>query len=205
MSYSINNIVQNTYTGMISGYFGSSTIDPSGWIIANGTQRTDNSIYDNLITLGIGSRDAGNFTPPNLNAAFLRGIGSQTQFSTTYTGPNIKDFENSKFRNHMHTASQAAHSHVLKALDNNLEYDITGHGGTYINPTYGLFSTGVNTKAGFDIDTNELKLDQIFELTISNETPTRPDITVQNSVTNALSDTNETRPYNIGTLWIIKL
>jgi photosystem II stability/assembly factor-like uncharacterized protein len=202
MYYTINNIAQNIYTGMISGYIGSSTIDPPGWIIADGAARTYNIIYDNLINLGIGSRNGANYNPPNLNAAFLRGVGSQTQFGFNYTGPSINNFLNSSFRSHNHTASQTAHTHDVKALDNNVEYDITGGQGTGANPTYGLFSADGNyTKANFDSGTNELKLDELFPLIINNETPTNPTITVSNNVENA----SETRPYNIGTSWIIKL
>jgi len=59
--------------GSIISYLG--TTDPDGWIICNGTTRTDNSDsrYNTLFALGIGSGGSGtsNYTPPDLRGTFL--------------------------------------------------------------------------------------------------------------------------------------
>jgi hypothetical protein len=44
MSYTVNSIEQSITPGMISGYFGSTTTDPSGWVIADGVARTTSNI-----------------------------------------------------------------------------------------------------------------------------------------------------------------
>ena len=202
----MNGIVENTHTGMISGYFGSSTVDPNGWIIADGIARSYSSIYDNLIAMGVGTKSLNNqtYTPPNLQAAFLRGAGSQTLTISdtilTYTGPTIGNFLDSRFRSHIHTASQVAHTHDIKALDDNVEKSISGGEGTKTNPTYGLFQTdGGATKVSFNRNKGELDLTRVYALVIDTAQPL---ITVGDSSTTA---STETRPYNIGTLWIIKL
>lgn len=212
MSYTINGIVQNISTGMISGYFGSSTTDPSGWVIADGASRQYSTIYDGLISLGIGSNVDNIYTPPNLNAVFLRGTGT-SDVSSSYVGPSLKNFADSKYITHTHTASQAAHTHELKGVWNN-EYAITGGGvnnggkggastGTAADPRFGLFAqNGTQTIDGFDNLLTQLDMINRFELTINSATPT---IDISSSIISGLGNANETRPYNISTVWIIKL
>ncbi len=209
MSYTINSIEQSIKPGMISGYFGSTTIDPSGWVIANGTPRTTSSIYDNLVALSIGSRDGNNiYSPPNLQASFLRGTGTSTR-NSIYVGPSLKAFANPKYITHTHSASQTPHSHTIKAVLNSVEYDITGGGrssstGTSTAPVFGFVAqNGYNTINGFDNDGGaELNMIDRHELTIANATP---DISFGSPIVGGKGNTNETRPYNVSTAWIIKL
>jgi hypothetical protein len=213
MSYTINGIVQNISTGMISGYFGSSTTDPSGWVIADGASRQYSTIYDGLISLGIGSNVDSIYTPPNLNAVFLRGTGT-SDVSSSYVGPELNNFADSTYITHKHTASQAAHTHELKGVWNNTEYAITGGGvnnggkpggstGTAANPRFGLFAqNGIQTINGFDNLLTQLDMINRFQLTISDA---RPSVNFSRSITGGLGNANETRPYNISTVWIIKL
>lgn len=158
MSYTINGIVQNISTGMISGYFGSSTTDPSGWVIADGASRQYSTIYDGLISLGIGSNVDSIYTPPNLNAVFLRGTGT-SDVSSSYVGPELNNFADSTYITHKHTASQAAHTHELKGVWNGTEYAITGGGvnnggkggastGTAADPRFATY-TPPNLKGAF--------------------------------------------------------
>ena len=190
--YNINN--QNSFVpfGSVLAYIGSSTIDPPGWIIANGTQRTDSSIYDNLITLGIGSRNAGNFTPPNLNAAFLRGVGSQTQFSTTFSGPSLQNQQSHAIKLHTHTASQESHTHTV-----NPPFSSTTCG-------IGMISTGgynTSPNAGND-DSNQIQQFAVAGLVIKNTTPA---ITIDQNTTGINVDDLETFPFSYGVVWIIKI
>lgn len=199
MSYTVNGIVENTHTGMICGYFGPQT-DPPGWIIANVNGRTDSTIYDKLYDMGIGTRTNGNYYPPNLNAAFLRGSGSQTltisSTEFTYTGPAINSFADSKFRSHKHNATQAKHTHFVREYDGTpLRFDSAiSHGAWQQNGEY--------THRGLDNTSGEIDVINLYSLVIDS---VQPDIEVLNTVVNAPSNDNESRPYNIGTSWIIKL
>ncbi len=208
MSYTINSIEQSIKTGMISGYFGSSSVDPPGWVIANGVPRTNSTIYNGLVSLSIGSRDGnGIYTPPNLNAAFLRGTGT-SDISSSYVGPALNTFANPKFITHTHTASQAAHFHTIKAVLNGTEYFIDGGGrdtltGTSSGPVFGFAAqNGQDTIDGYDNNGTQLDMVNRHTLTINEATP---NITVNSSIAEGLGNANETRPYNVSTAWIIKL
>jgi microcystin-dependent protein len=76
MTYFYNNSYNPfAFIGQIISYAGGST-DPSGWVIADGVQRTNtNGIYTNLANLGIGTLINGNadYTPPNLSGYLLCG------------------------------------------------------------------------------------------------------------------------------------
>jgi hypothetical protein len=196
--YNINN--QNSFTpfGSVLAYIGSSTIDPSGWIIANGNQRQDSNIYDNLITLGIGSRNGGYFTPPNLNAAFLRSIGSQTQFNVTFSGPSLQYQQSHSLKTHTHTASQAPHTHTT-----NPQSDATNVGGSGL----GMISNSdlsYNTSTNAGNDTNgETQQFAVAGLVI--KSVTAPIITINENAVGIDVHENETFPFSYGVVWIIKI
>ena len=208
MSYTINSIEQSIKPGMITGYFGSSTNDPPGWVIANGVARTTSDIYDNLVNLSIGSLDVNNkYVPPNLNGAFLRGTGT-SNINNIYVGPSLKSYHHSKFVTHTHDASQNAHTHPIKAVLHGDEYDITGGGrtipsGTTTTPVFGFVAqNGYNTIDGYDNQGTQLNMVDRFELIIANATPA---ITFTSGIVGGKGNANETRPYNVSTAWIIKL
>jgi len=76
MSFNFNNINAVPPSGALMATLLSS--DPDGWVIADGTERTTSSIYNNLVTLSIGSRNgSNNYVPPNLKGAFLRGTSNK--------------------------------------------------------------------------------------------------------------------------------
>ena len=95
MSYFTVNGQNLIPTGTVCSYLG--TTDPTGWVICDGTARTDNTDgkYNSLNSLGIGTGGGGtsNYTPPDFRGAFLRGSGSQTYNSVSYSGPNTRDFQ----------------------------------------------------------------------------------------------------------------
>jgi len=101
MSYSINNIIATPPTGSIGAYLGSS--DPDGWIICNGIVRTNGADgrYNGLLLLNIGSGTTSNYTPPNLQAMFLRGTGT----NGSYSGPALNAQQTDTFKSHSHTLS----------------------------------------------------------------------------------------------------
>jgi hypothetical protein len=168
-------------------YLGSN--DPNGWVICDGSSRSNtNGKYNNLINMSIGSGilNSGNYTPPNYQGAFLRGAGS----NGNYTGPSVNASQNHATQTHSHVVTDPGHSHTFHnfADDENNDNNTTG-GLNY----FGWKSVNIMTK------------DSVIprNYSIVNIANTTTGITINNSTTSV--DQNETRPYNYGVNWIIKL
>jgi hypothetical protein len=109
-NYFINGINSSFPPGSIISYLGAT--DPDGWIIADGVARTNSSIYNNLVTMGIGTRTGGNYTPPNYRGAFLRGTGT-SNVNTAYSGPALNASQTDDNKSHNHTITDPGHRHVM--------------------------------------------------------------------------------------------
>jgi hypothetical protein len=165
-SYFINNINNCPQPGTVSAYLG--TNDPDGWVIADGVARTNNSVYDNLVTMGIGTRSGSNYTPPNYRGAFLRGTGT-SNISTAYSGPALNTSQTDDNKSHNHTINDPGHTHIM---------------GQQVN-----FKSGSNIARDANLTQNESPNYTGRSFT---------DITVNSSG-------SESRPFNFGVNWIIKL
>jgi hypothetical protein len=203
MAYTNNGINDFCPVGTILAYIGSNSVDPPGWIIANGVARTDGGTdlkYSALLAISIGAGTNGNYTPPNLQALFLRGIGSQTNSSITYSGSTYKGSIQHNLLTHNHTASVPSHTHATTPATTS-----TGNG-TAASPTYG-FGKLITTGAG-NVTTNSEPNDENFYpnlkcvtgLIVKNANPA---VSVNNNSGNDTGD--ETRPFNYAVVWIIKL
>jgi hypothetical protein len=219
--YNVNNVFNGFLPGMVCPFIGNTnssatttTSDPPGWIIANGQTRNNGSDgrYNSLVGLGIGigTLNGANYTPVDLRATDMRGIGSQTYddgtFSVTYSGPiTLGTFNEQKTKTHNHTASLASHTHDLTVTSAGTEYNVTGGGqtantGTSSNPVFGLFAmNGVDTNNGFDQTSGELNLVEVVSMNVGNATPT---ITIDN---NTSKTSAQTFPVNYGVHWMMKL
>jgi hypothetical protein len=185
--------------GTILAYIGSSTDDPPGWVIANGSERTNGGSdlrYSGLRGLSIGSGTDASYTPPNLQAMFLRGIGSQTFSNIQYTGSTYKSTVSHQLLQHTHTTpALSAHGHTQNR---------TATGGSSGTNLFGLgavttSSTGsVTSSTATDTESYEVNLKEVIGLIIKPATPTV-------TVTGVDQATTETRPFNYGVVWIIKL
>lgn len=203
MAYTNNGINDFCPVGTILAYIGSNSVDPPGWIIANGVARTDggtNLKYSALIALSIGSGTDANYTPPNLQALFLRGIGSQTNSSITYSGSTYKASIQHNLLTHNHTASVASHTHTTTPSTSS-----TGIGSS-TSPAYGFgkmtnANSGAVTTGTQPITGNyKVNLKYITGLNVKTATPA---VTVNNNSGDGTGD--ETRPFNYAVVWIIKL
>lgn len=202
--YTVNGQDNFSPPGTILAYIGSTTVDPSGWIIANGTQRTNGSDgrYNQLIALTIGSgvANGANYTPPNLQAMFLRGIGSQIYGSITYSGASYKNKIEHNIAQHSHSASVTSHNHTTTPATSS-----TGTGSS-ASPSYGfgkITQSGagnVTSNTTTNTDNYYPNLNYVWGLTVDNASPT---VTVDNNTGNNVG--TETRPFNYGVVWIIKL
>jgi hypothetical protein len=202
--YKVNGKDNFSPPGTVLAYIGSTTIDPPGWIIANGIQRTNGSDgrYNTLIALSVGSGvNNVNYTPPDLDAMFLRGIGSQTYGSINYGGASYKNKIEHNITQHSHTATASEHTHTTDPPTSS-----ASNTGTELNPVYGfgkLTSSGagnVTTDTATNTDINYPNLEYLWGLTVKSASP---GVTVNNNTGNGVS--TETRPFNYGVVWIIKL
>lgn len=113
-----------TPPGTIVPYLG--TTDPDGWVICDGIQRTNDSKYDELISLSYGTISGTYYIPINLQNTFLRGgtdnLGSFIGDGTLKI-PLIKHYHdvtlnNSSSTSHNHTYDfSISHSHTLSLSD----------------------------------------------------------------------------------------
>uniref|UniRef100_A0A6C0I598 Phage tail collar domain-containing protein n=1 Tax=viral metagenome TaxID=1070528 RepID=A0A6C0I598_9ZZZZ len=206
-----NNISDSVPAGSVTAF--SATIDikdPPGWIICDGIQRTNGTdgIYNTLLNLGIGSGSQnGNYTPPNLSAAFLRGTGSQTYNSIPYNGavsPNT--FQNHVTQQHIHKITDSGHTHIQNAHSHGINTSMTLPNNTMIN---WLGSTAWNGVFHHGID-GTWPFYNTITLSCSNATATNNSSYTGMSLGNISNvnvnniDTDETYPYNYCVFWIIK-
>uniref|UniRef100_A0A6C0I3W6 Phage tail collar domain-containing protein n=1 Tax=viral metagenome TaxID=1070528 RepID=A0A6C0I3W6_9ZZZZ len=210
-NYLYKNLYPFSNTGTIAAYLG--VTDPSsGWIICNGIQRTNGTDgrYNTLLNLGIGSGSQnGNYTPPNLSAAFLRGAGSQTYNSVTYNGSaTINTFQGHAIQQHTHTLTDPGHTHtqqphshtITKTSDgytNKQYYQAQGGGRIICNAfnytdTFSSFLSNFGYSMNATTATNQTSTTQISIGDISN--------VIINNI-----DTDETYPFNFSVNWIIQL
>lgn len=178
-------------TGTIAPFIGSQTDAPEGWVIGNGVTRTNtNGIYDKLASIGIGSINTitNTYTPPNYNAAFLRGTGTASS-NTAYVGPNVNNSQFLLMQNHAHDFGSHSHTTITSGTNYYAVRQSTG---------------GDDTPSSFDRSFLEYNIkDRLLILNTAVTSATEIDGGVA-TVTNVTTG-DETNPYNYGVNWIIKL
>ena len=190
-----NNIAVFPPCGSVIGFFG--TFDPSGWVIADGNSRTNtNNMYSNLASLGIGSINTftNTYTPPNFQGAFLRGIGT-SGINGAYVGPiTVNSYQDMGIMQHGHTVTDSQHSHIVNNLDT-----------TSKDVTQAVAYNSFNDSFSGDTSVNVPKLNAANTGSSNNSST---GITIGNSsvtTSETYYTTNETRPFNYGVNWIIKI
>ena len=194
MSYSISAIRTMQPAGCISAYFGTS--DPAGWVICDGTTRTNNSDgrYNTVAGLSIGSGGSGttNYTPPDLRGSFLRGIG--TNGSYTYAvGPSVKSAQDMAILNHGHSMDSHSHETINGNVTNYYALRIT---------------SGNHSVNSVNQGSNEINIvDNYYDLANNSTSATTESMgnTSVQGPSNAYISNTETRPFNCGVNWILKL
>jgi microcystin-dependent protein len=188
MSYNI--LTGNTYlsatapTGSLSAYLAST--DPVGWVICDGQPRAiGDSRYINVVSLGIGSSAGGNYTPPNLRGSFLRGIGTVGN----YSGAVFKGFQEQQIVNHGHAIG--GHTHTPLSFGNTFY-------------AFRINTAGSNTANSIDNTANEPNIIN-NGFTLNSQNTGSGSLVTTNSVAAGVTFGTETRPYNYGVNWILKL
>jgi hypothetical protein len=161
------------------------TNDPSGWVIMDGSNRNNSTgIYNNLINANIGKGTInGVYSPPNYKGAFLRGIGSGQ--STSNSGPvNIDISQNEQTalvtHNHAITINDPGHNHNAR------------------------YKPGIDN-SNFDSPDSYLSADKLFDTATTNSEMVVSNTTGITATSNNTTVNQETRPYNFGVNWILKL
>jgi microcystin-dependent protein len=175
--------------GSITAYVNAnSSADPSGWVICDGVARgIIDSRYINVVGLGIGSSAGGNYTPPNLRGSFLRGA---TAAGATYVGPSVKAFQDQQIINHGHTVS----NHTHNTIDQSTNF-------------YALRMTANNSIGAVDNSASEINcINNLMKLNNNGNTANTSTVAITStSNVSGVSGGVETRPYNYGVYWILKL
>jgi hypothetical protein len=191
--------------GSIIAYFGGGNTaganDPDGWVIADGTARSDaaDGRYNYIANvLKIGTITGSSYTPPDLRGAFLR--GSRRGASSGY-GTYANNIDNSAQPTsqahatevHAHSITDVDHSHPFHIFND----DFNNFGNLSGTNRFGVINTYVvqtsdslTSKWGFN--PNEAVLNNKSGITTTNDS-------------NKNTHANETRPYNFSVNWIIKL
>ena len=210
--FRLNNVVAVSPVGSINGYLGNS--DPPGWVIADGVQRDNSSgIYTNLYNLGVGTISTTYYTPPNYKGAFLRGTGNLSQDSS-FLGPALNTFQNMGVVSHTHGVSDPGHTHGAYQDGHGHGINDPGHR-HMLDVTTGNKYGGGSGRQVIQVTTTEYGIDTTYATTGISIQGAQPTVYVNGAFT-GINTTNtpvvsgsysntETRPFNYGVNWIIKL
>ena len=176
-------------SGSIMAYVASTS--PTGWLICNGAavSRYDYWALFAVIGTQFGAGDGTTtFNLPDYQGAFLRGTGT----NGSYAGPNLNASQNHATQTHNHlatsTVTDPGHNHTTSDAYWSSDYN-QGISGTYQGSNH-------------NDDNNNVLLTR----TVTSSTSTTG-VTVATTVANSTTsvNANETRPYNFGINWIIKI
>lgn len=121
--------------GTIVAYVGS--VSPIGWRLCDGTSY--DSTANPLLHKALGNPTLTNL--PNLNAFFLRGVGTATT-STRYNGGNVRDIQLDDIKQHTHSVTETPHSHNYNQLNaQNVSFGSTLGLGRLTAPTTYTYQT----------------------------------------------------------------
>jgi microcystin-dependent protein len=159
---------------------------PNGWLLCDGKEYPIISYQNlyNVIERTFGETGNKNtFRVPNYNGAFLRGTGTLGP----YSGPPLNKSQNHATQVHNHTIS-----------DNQIKYQ------TGIRlPPFTLPTPLIGKNNSIKGDHVEYNLDPSTNVNSQNDDTIKSNIQINNTTVNV--DPNETRPYNFGVNWIIKI
>jgi len=149
MSYSINGVgIGIAPTGSIISYLGTS--DPDGWIICDGTARTNtDGIYDALVALGVGTNSGTSYYPPDFKGRFMMGSSSTAGTQGTKAGSNSHTLTTAQMPSHTHTGTTAAggsHSHGINTYQDDWN-DSGGQGPSWGDGDNGTYKAHHSTAA----------------------------------------------------------
>lgn len=177
-------------SGLISAYMGSS--DPIGWLICDGREVSRKSYSRLFSVLGV-SYGVGDgittFALPDLRGSFLRGAGTNQSINTNYVGPNLNSFQTHATEKHAHSVTDPGHIHTFDSKNDDYNantggYDTTPH---TMLPSVANYDSGITQQWLNPIETSQTG------------------ITINDSLTSGNSNDHETRPFNCGINWIIKI
>ncbi len=175
---------------------------PTGWLICNGAAVSRREYWSLFEVIGtqFGDGDGLNtFNIPDYRGAFLRGAGNGSG-SHGYSGPDLNEYQAHATQTHNHlatsTVNDPSHSHTQISSND----DFNNSSGGYppgANPSFAEFDSGLRSWSNINSVTTGITV----ATTVANST------TGTNAVTNktVLTDIDETRPYNFGINWIIKI
>jgi Phage Tail Collar Domain len=188
---SITGVLNILPSGLVMACTG--TTDPIGWLICDGRSlsRTTYANLFSVIGVQFGSVDAATFKIPNYKGAFLRGTG--TGSNTNNVAPSLNTSQGDAIQNHTHNINDPGHSHGARS-------DVGCAQGGNIN-AIGPSGCGRRDFVGFPDGwiATEKSRSQLGVSVDSAGTGVRVDWMRDGNAS------GETRPFNYGVNWIIKI
>jgi hypothetical protein len=190
-TFNYNNISIVPPTGGIMGFLG--IVDPPGWVIMDGKQRDNTSgIYNNLLLMGIGGLDGIYYCPPNYQGSFLRGIGTSPNAPSgqAYVGPsNVNSYQTDAVQDegYITTLTPAAGDKLMTGLS----FSYGQSGSLFAGNTGSQYAI---TLSFYGFNSSLIQIQMV------------PSVFNQHVNTSFNGNkASETRPYNYGIIWILKL
>ena len=182
----INGILNILSSGLVMAYTGRT--DPTGWLICDGRAISKTTFSNLFSVIGVQFGDAGeNFKIPNYRGAFLRG----TFGTDTHIGPEINKSQGDAIQQHTHNIQDNGHTHNAIFPDTVV---------TMVDENKTKFGKVVGPAGRNGLD--ELKRTIINNKKL-NVSPINTGVLCTGIKDGLIA--GETRPYNFGVNWIIKI
>jgi hypothetical protein len=141
--------------------------------------------------MGIGTGTANNYTPPNYCGAFFRGSNANGTYGT-YIGPNNGSSQADDMVSHTHSVTDAGHGHTLDIRNAEQQQALPR--------TVGYANDNIPLENNWS-----LKAQSDYAGSVASEVNRSSILSASTSLqVNSYGDT-ETRPFNFGVNWILKL
>ncbi len=216
----IAELEEDTPSGSIIAYTGS--VDPRGWMICDGRTisiQDHESLYA-VISTQFGGDGVYTFRLPDLRGSFLRGTGTNAAY-TEYAGSSLNSIQTHATQVHHHQITDPTHNHGITDPSHN--HGITDPGHYHTQNGGGSTKEGVTSGVASEYVENDGTSNTASAQTGITINYASTGITVNNHATGITindvisTDTNvagnppvrldnkETRPFNLGINWIIKM
>jgi len=211
---------EDTPSGSIIAYTGST--DPKGWMICDGRTISiqDHDALYAVISTQFGGDGVYTFRLPDLRGSFLRGTGTNAAY-TEYAGSSLNSIQTHATQVHHHQITDPSHNHGITDPSHN--HGITDPSHNHTQNGGGSTKEGVGSNIGTSNVADEGTYTTTSSTTGITINTASTGITVNNHATgitinDVIStdtrvagnppvrlDNKETRPFNLGINWIIKM
>ena len=207
----IAELEEDTPSGSIIAYTGS--VDPRGWMICDGRTisiQDHESLYA-VISTQFGGDGVYTFRLPDLRGSFLRGTGTNAAY-TEYAGSSLNSIQTHATQVHHHQITDPTHNHGI--TDPGHSHSQNGGGSANEGVTSAVASETVTDSGTYATSSSTTGITINYAstgITVNNHATGITINDVVSTDTNVVGnppvrlDNKETRPFNLGINWIIKM